>query len=187
MTNPDLLDALRSRFELQGMSIGRLPETIESDLIEAASILTDTLIQDNKIHVIGFKDSRQTAAIMAEELTNSSNIDRPALPCLLITHQDLETQKRYIQTIVSSGDSIVILQDSKTSNIEMITNLAELALSLELKVIVIGSNSQVMQDHINKTYINLDSQSRMDYLSAMPVITMTLVALVDHHLFQQVL
>lgn len=185
MLDPALLDAFRSRFELQGMSIAQLPESIEESLIEAGASISESLIQGHRLFALGFDDAKQTASILIEELANSSGIDRPALPGLLLSNENIDILQRQIQSLANEGDCLIILESSNKDNSEAIYKFSELALSMNLQVLTI---SPVMQENLSQVRvnsINLKSVSRMDYHCSLTTVSMTLVALIDHHLFQQ--
>jgi len=177
-------DALRSRFELQAMSIAQLPETIEQNITLAGAQLTECLIQENKVHVLGLDDAAHCSAIFVEELMNSSEIDRPPLPSLLIQYKDAKSQMRHLQSLGEKGDYLIIFQGSQKHHQKEIIDLTELAAAMEIEVFIISSDLSIPMMSPAPIQIDLKGSSRMNYLCCLPVMSMTLVAIIDHNLFQ---
>ena len=188
-SRPIMLDELRSRFELQGMAIAQLPESLEHQLIEAGQILGDSLLDDNKIVVFGQGDGFFSACLFIEELTDSSNIERPALPSVLLQGRiaSKDTQ-RQLQALGKQGDVLLCIQNSSTNMDTVvdnqITEICHLAQLQGMRSIVIGS-SELADTSEDCIQIKLNHGSRMNYLSSICITSMTLAALIDHQLFGQ--
>ena len=185
-----MLDALRSRFERQGLAIAQLPETLEHQLVEAGRILADALLGENKIIVIGQGDSLMIATTIIEELTDSSSMQRPPLPGLLIGEgAGIASVQRQLRALGKTGDVLLIIQGScqQSSHIqdEDLTQICHFVQPMGMKSILLGS-SQLSNANIGDcTQMKLDYGSRMNYLSAVSITALTLISLVDHHLFEQ--
>tara|TARA_R110002073_G_scaffold277844_1_gene441706 strand:+ start:390 stop:692 length:303 start_codon:yes stop_codon:yes gene_type:complete len=98
-------DELRSRLELTGMSIGSLPDVLEAQLIEAGKQLGETLLAEKKVIAIGLGDGHTIAEFFVDELINSSQLDRPPLPCVLASgNTSPEKLTREISVLAQPGD-----------------------------------------------------------------------------------
>ena len=184
-----MLDALRSRFELQGLAIAQLPETLERQLIEAGQILADALLSENKIIAIGQGDSLSVATIIIEELTDSSSMERPSLPSVLIQEKaGIESVQRHLQALGKTGDVLVIIQSScqRSSRIrdEELTQICNFVQSMGIKSILIGNSELSNTNAVDCIQMKLNYSSRMNYLSSVSIIALTLISLVDYHLFE---
>ena len=189
-SRPPMLDELRSRFELQGMAIAQLPESLEHQLVEAGQILSDSLLNDNKIVVFGQGDGVFSARLFIEELTDSSNIERPALPAVLlqgkVASKDIQRQ---LQALGKQGDALLCIQSSSANEDTVvdsqITEICHLAQLQGMQSIFIGNSELVDTSEPDCIQIKLNYGSRMNYLSSICITSMTLAALIDHQLFGQ--
>ena len=185
-----MLDALRSRFEMQGLFIAQLPETLEHQLIEAGQVLADALLNEKKIIVFGQGDSSHAAAIVVEELTDSSCMERPPLPVVLIKGvSGIESAQRHIQALAAPGDVLLAIQSSRqrTNRIQddQLTQMCNSVQNMDMKSILLSKTELSTVNAVDCIQMKLDYGSRMNYLTSVSVITLTLISLVDYHLFQQ--
>lgn len=184
------LDELRSRFELQGLSIAQLPETIEHLLIDASQQLADSLLNEKKVVILGQGDGKVAADIMAEELIDSSSMERPPLPVFgLNVESGIESIQRQIQTIGQAGDVLIIIQSSRYKNSQAsndeLFHLCSLAQGQGIKSIILGTHEPSNINLVDSIQIPLNFESRMNYLASISICSLTLIALVDYHLFGQ--
>lgn len=183
-----MLDELRSRFELQGLTIAQLPESIENELIEAGQTMADTLLKEKKIIALGQGDALPVANAFIEELTDSSNIERPALPGVLLHGKaGVENVQRQLRSLGEPGDLFFVVQSSRpnTNRVanEQIVEICNLVQPMGIQSVLIGTSELPSVSAVDCTQIKLDYGSRMNYLSSVTVLSMTLAALLDHHLF----
>ena len=184
-----MLDTLRSRFELQGLAIAQLPETLENQLLRAGQALADSLLNEHKIILLGQGDALAVAKIFAEEMTDSSSIERPPLPTLLIEAADSESAQRQLQAVGKAGDMLVVMQSSKQQALPMQTTdlvqLCQLAQSLGIESIALGNTELSGINLVDCITLTFNQGSRMDFLCSMTCLSLTLASLVDYHLFGQ--
>lgn len=185
-----MLDSLRSRFELQGLAIAQLPETLEHQIIEAGQVLADALLSENKIIVIGQGDSLPIASTLVDELIDSSNMERPPLPGVLIHGKSgIESVQRQLQANGKAGDVMFAIQSSlqRTNRVqdERLTQLCNFAQTMGIKSILIGNSELSNASAVDCIQMKLDYGSRMNYLCSVSTVSLTLISLVDYHLFEQ--
>lgn len=185
-----MLDALRSRFELQGLAIAQLPESLEHQLVESGQILADALLNGHKIIAFGQGDSVSTAATFVEELTDSSCMERPPLPAILVQGiSGIESVQKHIQALANPGDVLFALQGSRQRvnriQDDEVTQLCNLAQDMEMKSILLGNAELSNARAVDCMQMKLNYGSRMNYLTSIYVIALTLISLVDYHLFEQ--
>jgi len=185
-----MLDSLRSRFELQGLAIAQLPETLEHQLIESGQVLADALLNENKIIVIGQGDAFSTATTIVEELIDSSSMERPPLPGVLIKGTSgIESAQRHLQALSKPGDVLLAIQSSRqrTNRVQddQLTQMCNFVQTIGMKSILLGNNELSNASAVDCIQMKLNYGSRMNYLSSISIIALTLISLVDYHLFEQ--
>ncbi len=181
-------DELRSRLELAGMAIGSLPDALESQLIDAGKQLSETLLAEKKVIAIGLGDGHTIAEYFVDELINSSQLDRPPLPCVLVSgNTSPEKLTREVSVLVEPGDLLILFQNSRQNRLggkdEKLTLLYETINTLKARTILVGHSYTYHLEDTGFISLTLDNESRMNYLCSGTVIGMTLAALVDHQLF----
>ncbi|MFX4228036.1 MAG: hypothetical protein ACFHHU_09190 [Porticoccaceae bacterium] len=182
-------DELRSRLELAGMAVGNLPDELESQLITAGNQLSRSLLAEKKIIALGLGDGRAMAKYFVDELIHSSQLDRPPLPCLLISdNPGGEILARELSALATHEDTLVLFQNSR--NIPLSGNkdkklsvLYEAINSINLPVILVGHSFNYHLENSNFIALTLDNESRMNYLCSGVAVSLTLAALIDHQLF----
>ena len=181
-----MLDELRSRFELHAMAIANLPEVLENQIIEAGQIITQSLLNENHIYCLGLGDGSLAAQIFTDELINSSQLERPSLPCIQLEESSNdEAQLRQLESLLTQGDILVIFQGSRRNVAEeaSIHRLSSLISSSNLSAVIVCNQEFPLANSNSMIQIQTNSSSRMNYLGALSVISMTMAALIDHNLF----
>lgn len=121
-----------------------LPEVIE----QASTLLSETLIQGNRILICGNGGAAALAQIFASHLLNKYETNRPALPAIAITadsalvsaiasdsHFD-EIYARQISALAQSGDVLLVI--SHGGNSRNMIRAVETALSKSIKIIALN-------------------------------------------------
>lgn len=182
-------DELRSRLELAGMAIGSIPDSLESQMIDAAGQMSEKLLAEKKIIALGLGDGQPIAELFADEMFNSSQLDRPPLPCLLADgNASPERLTREIRALASPEDVLILFQNSQDSRPsggknEKLSVLYETINHIGLPAILVGHSYTYHLDDSSFINLTLDNESRMNYLCSITAVGLTLAALIDHRLF----
>jgi len=181
-------DELRSRLELAGMAVGNLPDALESKLIAAGKQLGETLLAEKKVIALGLGDGHAMAKHFFDELISSSQLDRPPLPCLLISdNANEEMLARELNALASPEDILVLFQHSQHNLAERKDKnhslLYETISSIPLRMILVGHSYTYRLENQDFIALTLDNESRMNYLCSGTAVSLTLAALIDHQLF----
>lgn len=180
---------LRSRLELAGMAVGNLPDEFESQLITAGNQLSKSLLTERKIIALGLGDGQAMAKYFVDELIHSSQLDRPPLPCLLISdNSGGEILARELTALAAPEDTLILFQNSRniSSHSHKDKNMSllyEAISSIRLPVILVGHSFNYHLENPNFIALTLDNKSRMNYLCTGVAVSLTLAALIDHQLF----
>ncbi len=187
VTANDLTEEIRAHFELQGLAIAQLPDTLTLQLSQAAQVLADALVQGNKIFAVGQGDAQSATGAFIQELADSSSIERPAFPGILLHVEEAPSQlERRLRSLAQPGDVMLLVLGSRQGRnhtAELAQHLCSLAHSQGMGRIFIGDTELPGPPDVGCIELSIVQGTRMNYLCSISLLTMTLVSLIDFQVF----
>lgn len=170
-------------------------EMLAPQLADAATLLSSTFVNGNRILLCGFGSSAINAQHFATVLLNQHSRERPGLPAQLIdagttmaaigqSYGASEVFARQIRALGQAGDLLMIY--STTGNPQSLVNAVQAAHERDMRVLYLGGNdgghlAQLLGSDDIEILVPVESEFLVHELHIL--ITFILCELIDDHLF----
>ena len=202
-----MLEQIQTEFELMGLTIAQLPEQIGTSMQNAVLVLTHTLTEGHKILLMHDRTTSVGASLFEKELLQSSNMERPPLPCLRLEHGSLsDAALCQLEATANPGDAFLLFRSApefqygpsateipavERSTRELLSEQSEekyleSAKRNNLARVILGNRELNRFEDVDEVQLIMSTNSYAAYTCANSFTAMVLARLIEQQLFNPI-